>query len=180
MEEGIILLLILFLVFNIGIGEISFPDINNKNIEIEEEKITGNEEIYENGDENKDIYKVFKESIQGNAKINLNTQNGDIYSYFESSIDGNASISIKSINGDIYIRFQEKITGNAKMNIKTNTGDIHIVFEEKILGNPKISLQSNTGNIIFYNNRNTIRKYNININAVKVKYNENSSANIFN
>ncbi|HKL76499.1 MAG TPA: hypothetical protein VJ881_10595 [Halanaerobiales bacterium] len=179
MEEGIILLLILFLIFNVGIGEISFPNISKENIEIEEEKITGNEEINETGDENNNIYKVFKESIQGNAKINLNTKNGDIYSYFESSIDGNANINMKSINGNIYIRFQEKITGNANINVKSNTGDIHILFEERLLGNPNISLQTNTGNIVFYNDRNTIRKFNINVNAVKIKYNKKDSANIF-
>jgi|SRR6056297_3461581 len=109
MEEGIILLLILFLIFNVGIGEISFPNISKENIEIEE----------------------------------------------------------------------EKITGNANINVKSNTGDIHILFEERLLGNPNISLQTNTGNIVFYNDRNTIRKFNINVNAVKIKYNKKDSANIF-
>ncbi len=47
MEESIILLLILFLIFGTGSGQIIFPDTNEKDVIIEEDKVTGNEDISE-------------------------------------------------------------------------------------------------------------------------------------
>lgn len=174
MEEGIILLLILFLVFNVfGADDLSFADIRNKDVDIEEDKILGNEEMNSSTEANKDLFKVYKESIQGNASINLDTKDGDIYTIFESSIGGNPNINLNSMNGDIFIYFKEKITGNLNMTAKTNSGDIHIVFHEKILGNPTINLESNKGKIIFYNDQNTINKYNIKTNAYEIQYREN-------
>ena len=49
------------------------------------------------------IYKIFKNSISGNASVNLSTEMGDIDSYFEGSIDGNSKVNIETKKGNIYL-----------------------------------------------------------------------------
>lgn len=147
MEKIFVLLIILaFLVGTTG-GEFTFGNLEPEDIEVEENKITGNQNIKEEKTGSNDLYKIFREEISGNASVNLNSD-----------------------RGDVFILFQEKITGNVKINIVSNRGDIHIKFEEAILGNAKINLEAPRGTVIFYNDVNTVGNADISINSQDVQY----------
>lgn len=147
MEKILIILLIFgFLLGTMG-GDISLRDFNPEDVEVEENKITGNQKIQDNKTGSNDLIKVYKEEISGNATINLSSD-----------------------KGDIYLLFQEKITGNVKINVKSNRGDIHLKFEEAILGNPSINLEAPRGKVIFYNEVDTVGNASISINAENVEY----------
>jgi hypothetical protein len=147
MEKIFVLLIILaFLVGTTG-GEFTFGNLKPEDIEVEEEKITGNQNIKEEKTGSSDLYKIFRKEISGNASINLNSD-----------------------RGDVFILFQEKITGNVKINIVSNRGDIHIKFEEAILGNAKINLEAPRGTVIFYNDVDTVGNADITINSENVRY----------
>ena len=147
MEKIFIVLLILTFLLGTTGGEISLPNLDPADVDIEENKVTGNENIQESKSGSDDLIKVYKEEISGNASINLSSD-----------------------KGDIYLLFQEKITGNVKINITSTRGNIHLKFEDSILGNPKINLQAPNGKVIFYNNVNTVGNANISITANNVEY----------
>ena len=142
----IVLLIMAFLVGTTG-GEIDFRDFNPREVEIEENKITGNQNIEEKKVGNNDLVKIYNEEISGNASIDLSSD-----------------------KGDIYLVFKEKITGNVKINAKSNRGNIYLKFEETIRGNPAITLNAPNGSIFFYNNVETVGNANISINAKNVEY----------
>jgi hypothetical protein len=147
MEKILIILLIFgFLLGTMG-EDINLRDFDPNDVDVEENKITGNQNIQDNKTGSDDLIKVYKEAISGNATINLSSD-----------------------KGDIYLLFQEKITGNIKINVKSNRGDIHLKFEETISGNPAINLEAPRGNVIFYNDVDTVGNANISVNAQNVEY----------
>lgn len=147
MEKILIILLIFgFLLGTMG-DDISFRDFDPEDVEVEENKITGNQKIQDNKTGNDDLIKVYKEAISGNATIDLSSE-----------------------KGDIYLLFEEKITGNVKINVKSNRGDIHLKFEEAILGNPSINLEALRGKVIFYNEVETVGNAKVTVNAENVEY----------
>lgn len=147
MEKIIVLLLILAFLLGTTGGEISFGNLDSRDVDVEEDKITGNQDIQESKAGSDDLIKIYKEEISGNASINLSSD-----------------------KGDIFIIFQEKITGNVKINVKSNRGNIHLKFEEAILGNPNINLVAPKGTVIFYNDVDTVGNANISIDAEDVEY----------
>ncbi len=144
-------ILIILLIFGFLLGamgeDISLRDFNSEDVEVEDNKITGNQNIQVNKTGSDDLIKVYKESISGNATINLSSD-----------------------KGDIYLLFQEKITGNIKINVKSNRGDIHLKFKKSISGNPTINLEAPRGIVIFYNGVDTVGNANISVNAQNVEY----------
>ena len=133
MEELIIIVIILVLVF--GLGTIQL--LPEREILPEDEITVGN--------------------IAGNETFDF-TEKGDINLDFRGHISGNATVNIESERGNIYLRFREHITGNPDLNIKTRRGHIFIGFESLVEGNPSISIESH-GDIIFANDRSTIEEY---------------------
>ena len=174
MEEILVLIIIIFLTFGLGVEDINFPEVIEKDeVSVEEDKVTGNEEIEEKKEDKDNIRKIFQDSITGNSSINLNTESGNIHSFFKGSIEGNAHINLTSRNGDIYVKFFDKIAGNVKINIKTYRGDIHLLFQDKLLGNSNINVGSSS-NIILYNGKNSLQRFNITVDSGRVKYKNKS------
>jgi len=147
MEKIVVILIILAFLLGTTGGEISFGNLDSRDVDIEEDKVTGNQNIEESKSGSDDIIKIYKEEISGNA-----------------------SISLTSDKGDLYLIFQEKITGNVKINVRSNRGDLHLKFEKAILGNPNINLEAPRGRVIFYNDVNTVGNANISVNAEDVVY----------
>ncbi len=128
MEEIIIIFLVLFLLFGVGVDYLPItPDIEtDERPEIEQKNITGREEI--DITRSGSIYKEFQGHIAGNSRLNVESRNNDVFLRFSDSITGNAIVNVEA-EGDIYIRFSEKIEGAARVEVTGHRGNIYLIGE---------------------------------------------------